>query len=64
MNRNSDNAYNGTAYGDRCGGTEVAVRRRAWLGRTALEAARVSASDFALGRFVIGLGSRQIGFKF
>ncbi|TYH76752.1 hypothetical protein ES332_D04G108800v1 [Gossypium tomentosum] len=41
-----------------------AVRRRAWLGRTTLEAARVSASDFALGRFVIRLGSRQIGFKF
>ncbi|TYH63999.1 hypothetical protein ES332_D07G236100v1 [Gossypium tomentosum] len=41
-----------------------AVRRREWMGRTALEAARVSASDFALGRFVIGPGSRQIGFKF
>ncbi|TYI45729.1 hypothetical protein E1A91_D13G058000v1 [Gossypium mustelinum] len=41
-----------------------AVRRHAWLGRTALEVARVSASDFALGHFVIGLGSRQIGFKF
>ncbi|TYG50170.1 hypothetical protein ES288_D10G153300v1 [Gossypium darwinii] len=41
-----------------------AVRRRTWLKRMALEAARVSASDFVLGRFVIGLGSRQIGFKF